>query len=524
MLLPIAALLTTGLVQALISPPLNWVLLHPFVWIPALWVYSRLEGRRAFFAGWLVGTSANLGIFHWLWGTMTRFGDLPVPAAMVVWLLFAAAVGFHCAVFAWGFGRIRRLAGSYWPPAVAVWFCALEFLQPQLFGYLQGVAWYQFPRIFLVTAFGGVTAVSFMVILCNAVLYQALESRRGGATGPGVGFAVNVGLLALAVASSVAYSSARLQKIASAEADSPGLRVAVVQPNHTIARRRDLNGMQPGAFANDMIELSRAALAQAQSIDRLGGIDVYVWPEGALRVDPSQPRNSAVLEFVRETGAEVWTGANHYEDHSDPYSIAHNSAFRIYGGGRLDERYDKNVLVPFGEYVPLADVIPGFDRLPTVGAFEPGTKVPIYHSGATTFIFLICYEAILPSFVRRALDDDVNLLANVTVDAWYGDGSEQSQHLMLAAIQSALHGLPLVRATTTGISAVVDARGRLVATTGVFTRETIVGLVHPLRVPSLYTAWGDWLAWSFVALAFLLIARAVAGDGPASEISNISGI
>jgi len=509
MLSATVALLTTGLVQSLISPPFNWVALHPFVWIPAFWVYARLEGRRAFFAGWLVGTSANLAIFYWLVGTMVRFGGLPLPLATLVWLLFAAAVGFHCAVFAWGFARIRRLGGRYWPVAIAVWFCALEFLQPQLFGYLQGVAWYQHPRIFLVSALAGVSALSFLVILCNAVACQALEAWRDGIGPVRSGVAVNAGVLAALLVIAAVYSSARLQKIAAAEAEASALRIAVVQPNHTIARRRDLNEMPPGAFAQDLLELSRAALEQARSIDRMGGLDVYVWPEGALRVDPSQPRNRSVLEFVRDTGAEVWTGANHYEYAGGSDVRAHNSAFRIYGDGVIDERYDKNVLVPFGEYVPLRDVIPGFDRLPTVGAFEAGTTVPVYRSGKTTFAFLICYEAILPGFVRRAITDDVNLLTNVTVDAWYGDTSEQSQHLMLAAIQSALHGLPLIRATTTGISAVVDARGMLVARTSKFSRETTVGIVRPVRVRSLYSRCGDWLAWSFVVAAGLMILRAM---------------
>jgi apolipoprotein N-acyltransferase len=171
-------------------------------------------------------------------------------------------------------------------------------------------------------------------------------------------------------------------------------------------------------------------------------------------------------------------------------------------------RYDKNVLVPFGEYVPLRDVIPGFDRIPTVGLFEAGTTVPVYETGRATFVFLICYEVIRSAFVRSALRDNVNLITNVTVDAWYGDGSEQSQHLMLAAIQSVLHGLPLIRSTTTGISALVDARGLVIARTDVFTRETTLGLVRPLRVPSLYSRWGDWLAWLFVVLAAAMILRA----------------
>jgi apolipoprotein N-acyltransferase len=120
-------------------------------------------------------------------------------------------------------------------------------------------------------------------------------------------------------------------------------------------------------------------------------------------------------------------------------------------------------------------------------------------------VFLICYEAIQSAFVRAALDGDVNLLVNVTIDAWYGDTSEQSQHLMLAAAQSAMNGVPLVRSTTTGISAIVDARGVITDQTGVFTREALVGEVRPLRVPGLYARLGDWFAWACVLMSAALI-------------------
>ena len=215
-----------------------------------------------------------------------------------------------------------------------------------------------------------------------------------------------------------------------------------------------------------------------------------------------------MLDFVRQSGAEIWTGANHNTTDSRNELVSHNSAFRIFGDGQIDTRYDKNILVPFGEYVPLRDVIPGFDRIESVGHFAAGTTIPVYTSGTTRFVFLICYEAIRSGFVRKALDDSVNLIVNVTIDAWYGDASEQSQHLMLAATQSAMNGIPLVRSTTTGISAFVDARGVITSQAGNFTREALVGEVRPVHVPGFYSRWGDWFAWLCVAASALLLIAA----------------
>jgi apolipoprotein N-acyltransferase len=131
--------------------------------------------------------------------------------------------------------------------------------------------------------------------------------------------------------------------------------------------------------------------------------------------------------------------------------------------------------------------------------------VPTYVAGRARFVFLICYEAIRSGFVRRAIAGGANLLVNVTVDAWYGNTSEQSQHLMLAAAQSALHGVPLLRATTTGISAIVDPRGIITAKSETSTREVLVREVRPVRVPSFYSRAGDWFAWSCVAASGVLL-------------------
>jgi len=505
MLVALALLLVSGVVQAVISPPYNLVFLHPVAWVPAFSVFATLRGRRALAAGWLVGVSATLAIFVWLPGTILRFGDVPAAVGVLAWLLFALAMGFHVGLFAWGFAPLRRVAGPWWPPAVAAWFCALEFLNPHLFGYLQGDAWYQVPRVFLASAVTGVSGISFLVVLCNAVVLQGIELRRQPGNAARSAWRRNLATLAALVLLAFGYSHVRLARIAAAELEAPTLRVALVQPNHTIERRRQLSSMKSSAFAEDLVSLSREAMATVAAAADVRPIDVFVWPEGALRSNPKGSRNAAAREFVRSTGTEVWTGADTLEVTAGGEASHYNSAFRIFGDGRLDRRYDKNILVPFGEYVPLRDVIPGFDRIRTVGNYDAGRESPKYSAGPARFVFFVCYEAIRSSFVRSAIDDDVNLMVNVTVDAWYGDSSEQSQHLMLVAVQSALHGMPLVRSTTTGISAFVDARGVLVAQAGNFTRESVVRDVRLLRVPSLYSKWGNWFAWGCVLASVLLL-------------------
>jgi len=494
-------LLFSGCVQASISPPLGWIFLHPISWVPAFWVFSRLEGRRAFCAGWLLGASANAAIFYWIAGTVGRFSSVPSTLSTLVLALFAAAAGLYAAVFAWGFGSVRRASGRWWPLGVAAWFTAVEFLNPQLFPYFQGVAWYRVPSIFLVTALTGVSGVTFLVILCNGVVLQAAGEMRGGSAAARA-WVVNAGVLVALVACALAWSALRLAKIDSAEAGAETLRIALVQPNYDVLQRREMRRQAPEVFAEDLVALSRRAAR------RFGDIDVFVWPEGALSREPRAPRNAAVLEFVRETGAEVWTGAYDSRVEQDGRRRSYNSAFRIFGDGVVDAHYDKNILVPFGEFIPFADAIPALRKIQGPGNFARGEGFPIYDGGLARFAFLICYEAIFPGYVREAVRQNPDLLVNLTFDAWYGDTAELHQHLMLAAIQAAQYGVPLLRSTTTGISAFVDARGRITAQTGAYTREVLVRDVKKLRVPSFYARAGDWFAW---VCAFFSAGLLVAG-------------
>ena len=503
-LLVLFALLYSGLVQALISPPLNWTLLHVLSWVPAFWVFSRLSGRRAFLAGWLVGTSANLAIFYWLTFTAHNFLGIPVLLTPLALLFFAAGVGLYVAVFAWGFQHIRRSAAGAWPFAIAAWFCALEFLMPQLFTYYQGAAWYQQPQVFLVTSLTGVSGMSFLVMLCNAIALQAIEVVRTGWKSRRALFA-NAVVFSVLLLLTFAYSTQRLTEIERAEADAKPIEVALIQPNYSVERKDELRRQPPDSFAQDLVTLSREVAAATPAY-----IDVYVWPENALPKPPWAASNRQVIDFARQSGAEIWTGSLFQDSRQVNTGVYRNAAFRIDANGEIDTRYDKTLLIPFGEYVPFKGVLPGLDWVRLPGNFEAGDGLKVYSPELAKFSFLICYEAIKSDYVRTGILGGAEFLVNVSGDVRSGDHSEQSQHLMLAAIQAAQFGVPLVRSTSTGISAFVDARGLITAQTRVFERGGLVHRVRPLRVPSVYAQYGDWFAWVCVSVSILLLA---AGGG-----------
>ena len=498
--LAILALVVSGAVQAWIAAPHSWIALHPVAWVPALCVIARFSGRRAFLAGWVVGASANAAIFAWLVPTIASFTQLGAALGGVVLLLFAAVHGLYAGVFGWGFAAIRRGAGPAWPLAIAAWFTACEFLAPHFFPYLQGVAWYVEPRLFLAAATTGIAGVTFLVLLANALALQASEvlRSRDGVRVLAANGAAFVALLALALGAAARQEA----RIGAAEAHTTPLRVAVVQPGDDPHAEPPRSPLEARASADALAEKVRAVLAADRAIR------VVVLPEKALEFEPSRSWNRTLRDLAPAFGVELWTGGS-ATDRSDPQQRRYfNSAFRLTPDGVEQPRYDKNVLVPIGEWMPdrLAWVSEALGR----SRFAMGEGMPIHDAGAARFAFLICYEAILPAYVREPVRRGANLLVNLTYDGWFGDTAEPAQHLMLVAAQAAQLGVPILRSTTTGLSALIDPRGRITARTALFESRALVGDVRALAAPGLYVAWGDWFAWCCVAGSAVALGRAFA--------------
>ena len=148
----------------------------------------------------------------------------------------------------------------------------------------------------------------------------------------------------------------------------------------------------------------------------------------------------------------------------------YNTALMMNGAGDITGSYDKVFLMLFGEYIPFYDAIPWFtDLFPEASNFNRGSEPASFSLDVGGHSYrlgpLICYEDILPSFARRVAKLDPNAFINITNDAWFGRTAEPYQHLALAVFRSVEHRLEMVRAVNTGVSAHIDAAGRVVAQT-----------------------------------------------------------
>jgi len=188
----------------------------------------------------------------------------------------------------------------------------------------------------------------------------------------------------------------------------------------------------------------------------------------------------------------------------------YNTALLVDGDGHVLGRYDKNFLLMFGEYIPFGETFPKlYEWIPgnhfyagkTVETLPFSTDEGTFEVGA-----LICYEDILPRFTRRVAAKGVDLFVNITNDAWFGKTAEPYLHLALAIFRTVENRRYMVRSTNTGVSAFIDANGRIIDATSLEGAEVLKADVPALRMGTLYTRFGDiFMAICFVAIAMFII-------------------
>jgi apolipoprotein N-acyltransferase len=223
----------------------------------------------------------------------------------------------------------------------------------------------------------------------------------------------------------------------------------------------------------------------------LGVPDLVVWPETSLPVLLSRSDAARVQLAQASAGAPVLIGAQRVEGFS-----ARNSLALVDGGGTLTDVYDKHHLVPFGEYLPLAALA---DRLNITAlaavlpvGYGPGDGPRLFDLGPVLgrAFPMICYEAIFPGYIRD-LDTRPDWIVHVTNDAWFGTFSGPWQHLAIARLRAAEQGLPVLRSANTGVSAVIDGRGRVLDALPLGEAGYLDARLPPPLSPTFYARMGD---------------------------------
>ncbi len=488
--------LLAAALYALSFPPLGWA---PLGWValaPLLVGSVRVGSLRAAGYGLVFGVAMAWGVGWWFPGMIASFFD---QSLLTGWLGFFAVSSTTAGVWfgaftAWVSWLARR--GAATPLLVALGWGACELARSRVFvgdpwallGYSQ-VGWSALTQV---ADIGGPYPVGMLMAAAGAIVAGLVEPRlrprhpRRSAA-----------LVLLAVAAVLAYGHVRLR-----ETFTTGQPVAVALVQGGAGS--DGNGV---AAFEEYVSLSRAGAA---------GADLVLWPEHAITFSMKDPgaRRDELFRLSRDLGAELIVGGLGSEQGSTDVR-QYNSAFLV-RDGRIAGRYDKVRLMPMGEASLLPrglragrDLVPG--RVPRLLRTRNGRV------GA-----FICVESMYPETVR-ALGEHADLLVNLSNDAWFAHATPAEQQLGIARLRAVENRRALLRATATGISAIVDAHGRVVARSGFGRVEVVRGSVQMGQVGTVYQRWGDAVGWGAVgiALAWSLVVVLV-GKPSHRRVSNAS--
>jgi len=463
--------LVAGALTTLTFAPFEWWWLGPFAVAMVFYGLHDLTPGQAALRGWSYG----VGLFgtgtSWIYVSIHDYGYTGVPLAVFLTALFVVTLALFYGVM---FGVYRRFTSARWS--------VFTFAGAWVLGEaLRTWAFTGFPWLLLGSAhvesplapwapIGGVYLLSLIVALSGTLLV-ALVKRRLWALVP----LAAMWCLPLVLAT----------QWTSPQGDPK--QVALLQGNLPQLSKWSPEGQRKAAN-------TYAKLTREQDDDT----DLIIWPETALPMFASQAR--PVLERVQATlppDTALLTGIVQRDDDGDYYNA-------VIGMGNSQGSYRKAHLVPFGEYLPLEGLLRGiiaFFDLP-MSSFTAGApdQAPIQAAGMRLGV-AICYEIIYADLVaQRARNADV--LLTVSNDTWFGDSIGPIQHLQMAQLRALENGRYLLRATSNGVTAIIDAQGHITQRAPRFETASISGEVQPMQGLTLFTRTGSWPTWG---LALLLL-------------------
>ena len=450
--------------------------------------------RAAFATGWYFGFGYFLLSVYWMafsffvqaeqFAWMSPFAVLGMPAFLA---LFSGSAAFVASRF-WREGPARVLF-------FAVVWMTFEYARGHI---LTGLPWNLPGQALAGAAMGaqtaawwGVYGLSLIVILLAAA--PAAFAGRGRAI-KGLGACLG-GALAL-----YAIGAARLALL------DPGVyedvSVRIIQPN--IPQREKIDSDFWARNFWRQVNLSKGEATGAAASGEL----YILWPENAVSLIDEYSDALQVLSDELPKNAVLLTGAVRREA-AGPRDIYFNSILAIAPGPDPSRavigHYDKHHLVPFGEYLPMEGFLRavGLAQLaPYDEGFEMGKGPSVLRAGAgPAFAPLICYEAIFPGEIYPK-DDRPDWIVTVTNDAWFGDTSGPRQHLDQAKLRSIETGLPMARSANTGVSVLIDARGRVLDRVALYKEGRIDAALPKPLPPTLYARIGDVLFLLLSMVAF----------------------
>jgi len=511
------ALFSGGLLT-LAFPRFNVSILAWIGLIPLFFSLRDASLRSSFFLGWICGLTYFGGTLYWIVETMAIYGHVVLWQSLLISLALVSYLSLYIGSFALLWKWFRRFFSPMATVLIAplIWTC-LEYLRAHA---LTGFPWstlgysqYMHVRLIQFSDMAGVYGVSFLIVLVNVGLATLLEYmlvwKAAGKAKKTTSIAENMTdlspvicialVLIVAVGLAEGYGAHKLHAHTRQPQSEETLTVGIIQGNIPQEEKWDIQ-MQDAVYSG----YQALTLLAAQQRP-----NVIIWPETSAPFINEQKGDflDRISPLAKKAGVPMVVGSPRIAREVNGKVSLKNSAFLLSPDGKILDYYDKIHLVPFGEYLPLGQILSHLGSVVNeIGEFSSGERHTIFQLDHWRFGLVICYEVIFPDLFREFARQGVNFMVNITNDAWFDQSSAPYQHFSMAVFRAIENGISVVRVANTGISGLIDPWGRVLLETPLFRRLAIVRPIKLHREDTFYVHYGDLFAKScLIVLGLLLI-------------------
>lgn len=456
----------TGCLWFLSTPPFPF---HGCAWIamvPLMFVIDRTRSfqRAVLFCSW-AGLVANLGGFYWLLATIGLFTGASRHLSVILFFLLCFYQGLIFALFGAAVHVVRNRRRAPMALVAPLAIVAAELVFPLAFPNNLAITQAWHPLVLQIADLTGPVGVSALLLMVNGAVYDLMSDLMSDLIVPRRRALLPAAVSAMIVIACLIYGEVRMRHFDAVSRSAPQLRVGLVQPNVARTQQGLLHPLQAPERLGMLQEQSQKLEAE--------GAQLIVWSEtsypyllrrnaATVKPDPGHP-------IAQGFHTPVIVGAQTFDTETKKQF---NSATLVNQNGAFGGIYDKTHLMNFGERVPAGETLPWLrDLMPRqVSVFTPGTStLPLLLKTEDGKIWrigtFICFEDTLPDVLRGIGSNHPDLLVNITNDTWFGETSEPWEHLALSVFDAIEQRSAMVRSVNSGVSAFIDANGRIVQKT-----------------------------------------------------------
>ncbi len=494
---------------------------------------KHLRLHHAALLAYASGVLWYAGNCYWIYRTMHLYGNIPRLPSLGILILFALYLGLYAASFgvllAWLHRYFSRTKVLLCAPFLWV---AIELARTLITGFPWDLLGYtQVDNLTLtrLAPWTGVMGISFVIAAVNALwllhpspwLLDFLGSRRQGLyLFPGLAllFAAVLTLAGYPRRQDVSEPAPEVATLLQENLGVGSQAVGSTETRQQMLRSFSQLSLHPTMQLPVRDQRYFGAKLQAPS-------QIILWPEAPTDfIDTDPVLRQAIGSLAQQAHAAVIVNDVTLAHYTNGQPSLYNSASFYLPDGRYAGRYDKMHLVPFGEYVPYkplfffaGDLLSGLD-------FIPGAHRSVFTVGDKKYGVFICYESIFGNELRHYPLEGAQVLVNISDDGWYGDTSAPWEHLDMVRMRAIENDRWLLRATNTGVTAVIDPYGRVIA---IMPRHIRASMRVPFAFRSritFYSRYGDWFAWLCAILSALaLVAGSFLHRGGARDMRTQAG-